>query len=94
MFNGKTHQVFGVQNISKVKAGKLDVVHKTTIEDGKYTERDRLHENASVSARAAVLRDGRPFSPDPHLPDRAPWISDPTFCLHSSKGLVSASGWR
>jgi branched-chain amino acid transport system substrate-binding protein len=37
VFDGKMHQVFGVQSISKVNAGKLDVVHTTSIEDGKYT---------------------------------------------------------
>ena len=36
IFNGKIHQVFGIQNISKVEGGKLKVVHKTTIEDGLY----------------------------------------------------------
>ena len=36
VFDGKMHQVFGVQSISKVNAGKLDVVHTTSIEDGKY----------------------------------------------------------
>ena len=35
-FNGQIHQVFGIQNISKVEGGKLKVVHKTTIEDGLY----------------------------------------------------------
>ena len=35
-FNGKIHQCFGVQNISKVEGGKLKVVHKTKIEDGLY----------------------------------------------------------
>ena len=35
-FNGKIHQCFGSQNISKVEGGKLKVVHKTTIEDGLY----------------------------------------------------------
>jgi branched-chain amino acid transport system substrate-binding protein len=35
-FNGKLHQVFGHQNISKVEGGKLDVVHRTAIEDGMY----------------------------------------------------------
>ena len=35
-FNGKIHQCFGIQNISKVEGGKLKVVHKTTIEDGLY----------------------------------------------------------
>lgn len=36
LFNGKIHQVFGRQNISKVANGRLDVVHTTTIEDGLY----------------------------------------------------------
>ena len=35
-FNGKIHQCFGIQNISKVEGGKLTVVHKTKIEDGLY----------------------------------------------------------
>ncbi|PZO73177.1 MAG: branched-chain amino acid ABC transporter substrate-binding protein, partial [Mesorhizobium amorphae] len=35
-FNGKIHQCFGSQNISKVEGGKLNVVHKTAIEDGLY----------------------------------------------------------
>lgn len=35
-FNGKTHQAFGVQNISKVNEGKLGVVHRTSIEDSLY----------------------------------------------------------
>lgn len=35
-FNGKIHQCFGVQNISKVEGGRLNVVHKTSIEDGVY----------------------------------------------------------
>jgi branched-chain amino acid transport system substrate-binding protein len=35
-FNGKIHQCFGIQNISKVEGGKLRVVHKTKIEDGLY----------------------------------------------------------
>ncbi|MCO5155965.1 MAG: ABC transporter substrate-binding protein [Aquamicrobium sp.] len=35
-FDGKIHQVFGVQNISVVENGKLNVVHKTAIEDGLY----------------------------------------------------------
>src|SRR3990167_1565343 len=37
-FNGKTHQVFGVQNISQVQGGKLMRVHQTTIEDGLYDD--------------------------------------------------------
>ena len=36
MFNGKIHQCFGHQNISKVEGGKLNVVHRTSIEDGLY----------------------------------------------------------
>ena len=36
VFNGKIHQVFGHQNISKVEGGKLKVVHRTSIEDGMY----------------------------------------------------------
>ncbi|MBZ9762608.1 ABC transporter substrate-binding protein [Mesorhizobium sp. CA8] len=35
-FNGKIHQCFGIQNISKVEGGKLKVVHKTKLEDGLY----------------------------------------------------------
>jgi len=37
-FNGKTHQAFGSQNISKVEGGRLTVVHKTSIEDGMYPD--------------------------------------------------------
>jgi branched-chain amino acid transport system substrate-binding protein len=36
IFNGKIHQCFGHQNISKVEGGKLNVVHRTSIEDGLY----------------------------------------------------------
>ncbi len=36
LFNGKTHQTFGKQNISQVVDGKLKVVHRTTIEDTLY----------------------------------------------------------
>ena len=35
-FNGKIHQCFGQQLISKVEGQKLKVVHKTAIEDGLY----------------------------------------------------------
>ena len=35
-FNGKIHQAFGHQNISKVEGQKLVVVHRTSIEDGLY----------------------------------------------------------
>lgn len=38
VFNGRTHQVFGIQRISKVAAGNLEVVHTTTIEDGLYPD--------------------------------------------------------
>ena len=38
LFNGKTHQVFGVQYISQVKGGRLDVQHVTSIEDGLYPD--------------------------------------------------------
>ena len=37
-FNGKTHQVFGHQNISKVEGGKMIRVHRTSIEDGLYPD--------------------------------------------------------
>ncbi|SEP76976.1 ABC transporter substrate-binding protein [Thalassovita taeanensis] len=38
VFNGKTHQVFGPQYISKVVDGKLMVVHTASIEDGMYPD--------------------------------------------------------
>lgn len=37
-FNGKTHQVFGVQYISNVQDGKLVKVHTTSIEDTLYPD--------------------------------------------------------
>jgi len=37
-FNGKTHQAFGIQHISKLEEGKLNVVHSTSIEDGLYED--------------------------------------------------------
>ncbi len=37
-FNGKTHQVFGSQNISKVEGGLLLRVHRTSLEDGLYED--------------------------------------------------------
>lgn len=37
-FNGKTHQTFGLQYISKVTDGKMVVVHTTSIEDGMYED--------------------------------------------------------
>ncbi|RKF13467.1 ABC transporter substrate-binding protein [Roseovarius spongiae] len=38
VFNGKTHQVFGHQYISKVEDGKLVKVHTASIEDGMYPD--------------------------------------------------------
>ncbi len=38
IFNGKTHQTFGHQYISKVEGGKLMVVHTTSIEDTMYED--------------------------------------------------------
>ncbi len=38
VFNGKTHQVFGHQYISRVQQGRLDVVHTTSIEDTLYED--------------------------------------------------------
>ncbi len=38
VFNGKTHQVFGHQYISKVEGGRLNVVHTASIEDGMYPD--------------------------------------------------------
>ncbi len=37
-FNGKTHQVFGLQYISKVEGGRLARVHTTSLEDGMYPD--------------------------------------------------------
>ena len=37
-FNGKTHQVFGAQYISKVEDGTLNVKHTASIEDGLYED--------------------------------------------------------
>ncbi|WP_423909082.1 ABC transporter substrate-binding protein [Candidatus Spongiihabitans sp.] len=36
IFNGKIHQCFGHQHISKVEGGRLNVVHTTAIEDSLY----------------------------------------------------------
>jgi branched-chain amino acid transport system substrate-binding protein len=36
VFDGKIHQVFGRQNIALVENGRLKVVHRTSIEDGRY----------------------------------------------------------
>ena len=38
VFNGRTHQVFGHQFISRVEGGKLMRVHTTAIEDGIYPD--------------------------------------------------------
>ena len=38
VFNGKTHQVFGLQSISRVQSGQLVRVHQTTMEDGFYPD--------------------------------------------------------
>ncbi len=38
LFNGKTHQVFGSQSITRVESGKLTRVHRTSIEDGLYPD--------------------------------------------------------
>ena len=38
IFNGKTHQTFGVQYISQVQDGKLVKVHTTSIEDTLYPD--------------------------------------------------------
>lgn len=38
LFNGKTHQVFTHQNISKVEGGRMVRVHRTAIEDGFYPD--------------------------------------------------------
>ena len=38
VFNGKTHQVFGVQYISRVEGGRLNVKHTTRIEEGFYPD--------------------------------------------------------
>jgi len=38
LFNGKTHQVFGHQYISKVEGGKLALAHTTSIEDTLYED--------------------------------------------------------
>ena len=38
VFNGSTHQVFGLQYISKVENGRMDLVHTTSIEDGMYPD--------------------------------------------------------
>ncbi|MGD9865724.1 MAG: ABC transporter substrate-binding protein, partial [Pseudodonghicola sp.] len=37
-FNGKTHQVFGQQYVSRVEGGKLLVQHATSLEDGFYPD--------------------------------------------------------
>ncbi|MEP4198665.1 MAG: ABC transporter substrate-binding protein [Aliishimia sp.] len=37
-FNGKTHQTFGVQYITQMKGGKLELAHTTSIEDTMYPD--------------------------------------------------------
>lgn len=37
-FNGRTHQVFGSQSITRVEGGRLVRVHRTSIEDGLYED--------------------------------------------------------
>ncbi len=37
-FNGKTHQVFGQQYVSRVEGGKLGVVHTASVEDTLYPD--------------------------------------------------------
>ncbi|MFB9148320.1 ABC transporter substrate-binding protein [Roseovarius ramblicola] len=37
-FNGRTHQVFGHQNVSRVESGRLIRVHRTSIEDTLYPD--------------------------------------------------------
>ncbi|SPH24512.1 Aliphatic amidase expression-regulating protein [Defluviimonas aquaemixtae] len=37
-FNGRTHQAFGLQSITKVEGGKLVRVHQTSMEDGFYPD--------------------------------------------------------
>lgn len=36
VFDARIHQCFGHQSISKVEGGRLNVVHRTSIEDGRY----------------------------------------------------------
>ncbi|MEQ9038443.1 MAG: ABC transporter substrate-binding protein [Silicimonas sp.] len=38
VFNGKTHQVFGHQYITRVEGGRLNLVHTTSIEDTYYPD--------------------------------------------------------
>ena len=38
IFNGKTHQVFGHQYITRVTDGKLKLAHTTSIEDTLYPD--------------------------------------------------------
>lgn len=38
LFNGRTHQVFGLQYISRVEGGRLNKVHTTTLEEGFYPD--------------------------------------------------------
>jgi len=38
LFNGRTHQAFGRQFVTRLEEGRLDVVHETRIEDGLYED--------------------------------------------------------
>ncbi len=38
VFNGKTHQVFGKQYITKVEGGRLNLAHETTVEETFYAD--------------------------------------------------------
>ena len=38
VFNGKTHQVFGHQYITRVESGRLALAHTTSIEDTLYPD--------------------------------------------------------
>jgi hypothetical protein len=63
-FNGKTHQVFGIQNISKVDGGKLTVVHKTIHRGWHVPGRGRLYDATSLNLTGNEngSRGGRPCS--------------------------------
>ena len=70
LFNGKIHQVFGHQNISKVEGGKLNVVHRTADRGRDLRAGGGLHGNAALDclgslsavSRALEARAGRPGS--------------------------------
>ena len=67
MFNGKMHQGFGHQNISKVEGGKLKVVHRTSIDEGLYEPTSGLHEDAALAVGREDCGQASPVA----LPDRA-----------------------